>query len=219
MIGIRNAADRGPQTQNRGFTPLEKATDEAGGGIPYKANNGLKPTSAYAARPVRKLFSNRVKEFCSLTGFTLIELLCVIVIICVFFSISIPMLSKTAGNFYLRNKAAQIKAMCELLKRASISEQKIHKLVIDFSQNSYSVLKNSHETPDQFSMVKDSLLGARTLPMSMSFFSPSNTFDKQEIIFQQTGAISSAEFFITDKKDNTAKITTTLSGEILLEYI
>ena len=169
MIGMRNAADRRPQTQTRGFT--------------------------------------------------LIELLCVIVIICVFFSLSIPMLSKTAGNFYLRNKAAQLKAMCELLKRTSISERKTYKLVIDFSQNSYSVLRSSNETPDEFFVVKDSLLKPRTLPESMSFFSPDSAADKQEIIFKQTGAISAAVFFISNNKDNTAKLSTTLSGEILLEYI
>lgn len=152
-------------------------------------------------------------------GFTLIELLCVIVIICVFFSLSIPMLSKTAGNFYLRNKASQLKAMCELLKRTSISENKTYKLVIDFSQNSYSVLRSSDDSPNEFFLAKDSLLRPRTLPKSMTFFAPANHLGKQEIIFKQTGTISSAEFFIKNKKGNTARLSTTLSGEILLEYL
>ncbi len=152
-------------------------------------------------------------------GFTLIELLCVIVIICLFFSLSVPMLSKTAGNFYLRNKAAQLKAMCELLKRSSISENKTYKLVIDFSQNSYSVMRSSEDSAGEFLIVKDSLLRSRTLPKSMFFFSPAMSLDKQEIIFNRNGDISSAEFFIKNKKGNTAKLSTTLSGEILLEYI
>ncbi|MFH1094282.1 MAG: hypothetical protein V1739_09075 [Candidatus Omnitrophota bacterium] len=109
--------------------------------------------------------------------------------------------------------------MCEFLKRTSISENKTYKLVIDFAQNSYSVLQSSHKNPDEFLTAKDSLLRTRTLPKSMSFFSPANTTEKQEIVFKQTGAVSSAEFFITNNKDTTAKLSTTLSGEILLEYI
>ncbi|MCK5494517.1 MAG: prepilin-type N-terminal cleavage/methylation domain-containing protein, partial [Candidatus Omnitrophica bacterium] len=155
----------------------------------------------------------------SLTGFTLIELLCVIVIIAVFFSISIPSLSKTAGNFYLRNKAAQIRALCELLKRKTITENKTYKLIIDFSNNSYSVLQSSNDSPDEFSAVLDSLLRKRTLPKSLSFSSSVGQMETQEIIFKQNGEISPIVFFITNKKDKPAKLSTTLSGEILLEYI
>jgi len=43
------------------FTPLEKATDEVGGRIPYKADGGLMPLSAQT-----------VRGRSSLTGFTLI---------------------------------------------------------------------------------------------------------------------------------------------------
>ncbi len=152
-------------------------------------------------------------------GFTLIELLCVIVILALFFSLSIPSLSKTAGTFYLRNKALELRAMCQLLKRTSIFEKKNYKLVIEFSQNSYSVLRSSEESPDEFFIVKESMFSKHRLPKGMSFFSPSYAGDRQEIIFYQTGAISSSEFMIRDEKNNAAKISTTLSGEILLEYI
>ena len=152
-------------------------------------------------------------------GFTLIELLCVIVIIAIFFSISIPRLSRTAGNFYLRGKASQIKALCELLKRNSISQNKTYKLVINFSKNSYSVLQSSKDSPDEFSPVMDSLMRERTLPKSLSFLSQDRQMGTQEIIFKQSGAISSSVFFITNNKDKSVKLSTTLSGEILLEYI
>lgn len=41
------------------FTPLEKATDEVGGGIPYKADGGLMSSLVQT-----------VRESSSLTGFT-----------------------------------------------------------------------------------------------------------------------------------------------------
>jgi len=155
----------------------------------------------------------------SLRGFTLIELLCVIVIIAVFFSMSIPKLSKTAGNFYLRSKAAKIRALCELIKRTAITENKTYKLLIDYSNNSYSVLQNSIDAIDEFSPASDSLLRKHTLPESLSFFSPEIQTGIHEIIFSQSGSISSAAFFITNNKDTPAKLSTTLSGEIILEYI
>ena len=158
-------------------------------------------------------------SYTSLTGFTLIELLCVIVIIALFFSLSVPSLSKTAGNFYLRNKASKIKAICELLKRNSIAENRAYKLVIDYSKNSYSVLRRRQDSTEEFSLVKDSLLRARVLPESLSFYSPENNIGTQEIIFKQNGTISSAVFFITNSKDKPVKLSTTLSGEILLEYL
>ena len=48
---------------SKGFTPLEKATDKAGGGKDIAADGGLMPPSA-----------GTVREQSSLTGFTLIEL-------------------------------------------------------------------------------------------------------------------------------------------------
>lgn len=163
--------------------------------------------------------SHPVRKNYSLTGFTLIELLCVIIIIALFFSLSIPRLSKTAGNFYLRSKASQIKAMCELLKRNSITENRTYKLVIDFSRNSYSVLKCIDNSNEEFSLVRDSLLKRHTLPKNLFFISKDNQLGIQEIIFKKSGSISSAVFFITNNKDKPVKISTTLSGEILIEYI
>jgi len=50
--------------RRRGFTPLEKATDEVGGGKTIDADSGLMPSSA-----------ETVRERNSLTGFTLVEIL------------------------------------------------------------------------------------------------------------------------------------------------
>ena len=52
------------------LTPLEKATDEVGGGIPFKADGDSMLPSAQIVNPVRKLISNGVRELCSLTGLT-----------------------------------------------------------------------------------------------------------------------------------------------------
>ena len=152
-------------------------------------------------------------------GFTLIELLCVILIIGFFFSASIPILSKTAGNFHLRNKAIQIKAMCQLLKRTAVSENRSYKLILNFPQNSYSILNNTKVSPDTFQTVNNSLLRSKVLPDGMSFSSSTNFADNQEIIFSQKGSITSSEFFISYKNEYKVKLSTTLSGEIILEYI
>lgn len=52
------------------FTPLEKAADFNRWPASFKVNDGTKPPSAQTARPIRKKFSNGVKESSSLTGFT-----------------------------------------------------------------------------------------------------------------------------------------------------
>ncbi|MCX5697163.1 MAG: prepilin-type N-terminal cleavage/methylation domain-containing protein [Candidatus Omnitrophica bacterium] len=50
---------------------------------------------AQTARPVRKFFSNGVKEQSFLTGYTLMELLIVIIVICILTSIAWPSYTKT----------------------------------------------------------------------------------------------------------------------------
>ena len=51
------------------FTPLEKATDDVGGGIPYKADDGFQPE---ADPPLAEMppLAQTVRERSSLTGLT-----------------------------------------------------------------------------------------------------------------------------------------------------
>jgi prepilin-type N-terminal cleavage/methylation domain-containing protein len=163
-----------------------------------------------------EMIKNRSLRNKSLTGFTLIELLCVIVIIGILFTLSVPALSKTALNFQLRNKAAQIKALCEFLKKTSISEDKTYKLTIDFSENSFSVSRQI-EDPEIFQTAKDSLLSPRQLPESMSFSSIDTASDTLEIVFSSSGTISSSKLIIEDRNNNSVRLITTLSGQIYLE--
>jgi len=56
------------------FTSLEKAADFNRWSLQIDDGGGLKPPSPRTARPVRKNFSNGVKERSSLTGFASILL-------------------------------------------------------------------------------------------------------------------------------------------------
>ncbi|MFH1578244.1 MAG: OstA-like protein [Candidatus Omnitrophota bacterium] len=65
---VTNSATR--DTKSPLFTPLEKATEEVGGGKDLDADGGLMPPSAETVSPVRNKISNGVREN-SLTGFAI----------------------------------------------------------------------------------------------------------------------------------------------------
>ncbi|MBU4304253.1 MAG: prepilin-type N-terminal cleavage/methylation domain-containing protein, partial [Candidatus Omnitrophica bacterium] len=67
--------------KNKGFTPLEKATDEVSGEKNIDADGSLMPPSAETVSPIKNNISNGIKGRSSLTGFTLIELMLVVIII------------------------------------------------------------------------------------------------------------------------------------------
>ena len=152
-------------------------------------------------------------------GFTLLELLCVVAIIGIIIGISTPVLTKTSAGFYLRNKAKQVEALCQYLRRKSIMENRSYKLVIDFYNNSYLVFQGIGEHPENYLPVNDLLAKSRKLPSALSFKSEFGSKDREEIVFSPSGKISSSEFLIVNERKNTAKLTTTLSGEITLVFI
>jgi len=155
----------------------------------------------------------------SVKGFTLIELLCVVAIIGIIIGMSAPVLTKTAAGFYLRNKAKQVEALCQYLKRKAIMENRSYKLVIDFYNNSYLIYQGIGEHPEVYRPVNDLLAKSRKLPSTLSFKSEFSSKNREEIVFSPSGKISSSEFLIVNQRRNTAKLTTTLSGEITLAFI
>lgn len=163
--------------------------------------------------------NSKKSEQLFIKGFTLLELLCVVTIIAIIIGLSTPVLTKTAASFYLRSKAKQIQALCQFIKRKSIMENRAYKLAIDFYNNSYLVFQSTSEHPNEFQEVNDFLSRPHRLPMELSFKSQSTWKDKEEILFSPSGTISSCEFLILNERKNTAKLTTTLSGEILLEFL
>ncbi|MFH1062363.1 MAG: prepilin-type N-terminal cleavage/methylation domain-containing protein [Candidatus Omnitrophota bacterium] len=155
-------------------------------------------------------------------GFTLLELLCVITIISLLFAISVPTLSKTARNFYFTNKAKQIEALLVFIKKTSALEKRKYKLSIDLNENSYSVAAEtaaSDSNYQEFAQFQDSLLGKKTLPPGLGFKTQSDYQQVLEIIFEPLGNISAQEFLVYDQNQHSAKFQTTLSGQIILEFI
>ncbi|MBU4305571.1 MAG: prepilin-type N-terminal cleavage/methylation domain-containing protein [Candidatus Omnitrophica bacterium] len=152
-------------------------------------------------------------------AFTLIELLSVIVIISVLFALSVPVLTNTARNFYFKNKVKQIEALLKFVKKISIMEEKIYKITLNYEDNSYRVWLKSQGEPADFLLKSDSILGPRQL--AAGFFLKKESIDKEmeEIIFNPAGTLSAAAFLLVDEKGHEARFSTTLSGEICVEFL
>ncbi len=153
------------------------------------------------------------------TGFTFIELLCVIIILSFLISVSVPTLAKTARSFYFRNQAKKFEALLKYLKKISVLEERAYKLTLDFPKNSYEILRlDKSDQPYKFKKMSDSILHGRTLSSKIFLKSDTADLNKKEIIFQPDGNITHSEFYIQNLKNQRAKLTTTLSGEIYLEF-
>jgi len=178
-----------------------------------KIEHGRLLTAGYSRHGHKRL--RRTKN-----GFTLIELLCVIAIISILITISVPTLTKTARNFYFRNKTKQIEALLHFLKKKAVIENRAYKFSIDFSENSYAVYTKKDESySGQFEKKHDSLTGPRRLSSGLFFKTESMTKQTEDIVFYERGNITPSQFYIHDNKRHTAKLTTTSSGQILLEFL
>jgi len=164
-------------------------------------------------------------------GFTLIELLCVIAIISMLFTISIPSISKTARNFYFTSKAKQIKYVLLYLKKTAILENRKYKFLINLEENSYAVLAESNASAgfaesntsntdyEIYEPILDSLLAEKNFASAFKFKTQTEYQQQVEIIFEPQGRISSQEFSLYDQNQHNATFKTTLSGQISLEFI
>ena len=171
------------------------------------------------ASPWRSVWSGTAVV--TLWGFTLIELLCVIVIISVLFALSVPILTNTARNFYFRNKTKQIEALLKFVKKTSIMEEKIYKITLNYEDSAYRVWLKSPGEPPDFLLKNDSILGPKKLPAGFFFKKESAGRDKEteEIIFNPSGTLSASAFLLVDEKGHEARFSTTLSGEIFVEFL
>ncbi len=155
-------------------------------------------------------------------GFTLIELLCVIAIISMLFTISVPAISKTARNFYFTSKAKQIEYVLVYLKKTAVLEKRKYKLLINLDKNSYVALAESDASDPNheiYEPVLDSLLSEKTLASALKFKTQTGYQQKIEIIFEPQGRISAQEFSLYDQNQHNANFKTTLSGQISMEFI
>jgi len=155
-------------------------------------------------------------------GFTLIELLCVMAIISMLFSLSIPAISKTARNFHFTSKAKQIEYLLIYLKKTAALENRKYKLVIDLDKNSYSAAFRTDESDsnyEEYAAVNDSLLSKKKLSSNFGFKSQTEYQQTIEIIFEPRGRITAQEFLLYDQNQHSAKFQTTLSGQISMEII
>ena len=171
--------------------------------------------------------SARCRLFCKLFanfkhGFTLLEMLCVITIISLLFAISVPAISKTARSFYFTNKAKQIEPLFVFIKKTAVLEKRKYKLSIDLNNNSYSVASRANESDsnyEEYASFQDSLLGIKKLPAGWRFKTHADYQQIVNIIFEPKGNISAQEFWVYDQNQHKAKFQTTLSGQIILEFI
>jgi len=174
--------------------------------------------------PVRKIFLNGAsRRDKSLTGFTLIELLSVIIILSVFIVISLPSLANTARNFYFRNKVKQVESLLWFIKKLSLTEQRTYQVRLNPNTNTLEVLKAGTEDKRlKLKKVHDSMLRSRFLGKDVFFKTRSDHADilnTQSITFNADGSLSHSEFYIYDKNNHGAKFITTLSGQIILNFI
>jgi len=145
---------------NQGFTPLEKAIDfnqwllpiKVYAGLPRKRPKvlrGLKPPSTQAARPVRKFFSNGVKELYSLTGFSLIELLVVLGIIGIFTFLGLPYFRSFIGYSSLKKDAWTLLSTLRAYRQQAIIEHYNYRFVFDTGADTYTI-EQRDATTDAF---------------------------------------------------------------------
>ena len=151
-------------------------------------------------------------------GFTLIELLIVVVIISMLITAAIPVISKTSGNFYFRNKAKQVEMLFGALQKTAIMEAAAYKLLINFTENKLTVWV-AGEKGENFIQKQDALLNGIRLGQEIALSTAPGDSSNGDIIFSPDGTITSAALYIKDTHNNTARLSTTLSGEINLEFL
>jgi prepilin-type N-terminal cleavage/methylation domain-containing protein len=152
-------------------------------------------------------------------GFSLIEMLTVVIIISILFVATVPSIGKTARNFYFTNKAKQLKAMMIFIKKTASLENRKKKLLLDFQSDTYSVLSETDESGyDVFNPPEDLFLSKQILSEGLDLQGESEFSQNLELIFMPIGSISSSNFYLKDNFDHKARFTTTLSGQIELEF-
>jgi len=154
-------------------------------------------------------------------GFSLLELLSVIVIISLLFTISVPQLSKTAKYFHFRNKSKQLKTLLVFTRNSSVLEQNTYKLVVNFKENALQIFKKKLDEDDvEFELRSDTIFGPKKLPSGMFFVKETEFADRTEVIFEPDGKITAAKIKIVESTNTyTALLSTTTSGQIILEFL
>lgn len=153
------------------------------------------------------------------TGFTLLELLLVILILAALITVSVPTLAKTAQNFHFRSRTKKLELLFKYLKQISIMEGRIYKFTLDKTQNRYEIeAENKKDVGGDFAKMYGSILRPKNLTEDLIFKWEKLDQEKSEIVFYPNGHLTYNEFYISDNKNNLAKITTTLSGEIKLDF-
>ena len=79
-------------------------------------------------------------------GFTLVEILIVVVILAIAVGMAVPMFSG-AADFQLQSGANMIAADFEYAKSMAISTQQRHGVIFDTDTETYSVVKDTNDTP------------------------------------------------------------------------
>lgn len=197
-----------------GFTPLENIKTKSG----FNYSKIFKNSKRFLSflRADLRLPSGNL----SLTGFTLLELLIVIILISSIIALSIPTIAKTAKNFYFRTKAKQIEALFNYLQKKAVMEERSYKCVFDFSGNSYTVLAENKQSKDvQFFKKEESFYNCAQPSKEIFLKADGVNNETEEVVFLPDGSITAIELQLTDNKKQTAKITTTLSGQINLEFL
>ncbi|MDD5747046.1 MAG: prepilin-type N-terminal cleavage/methylation domain-containing protein [Candidatus Omnitrophica bacterium] len=153
------------------------------------------------------------------SGFTLIELLSVVVILAMLIAAAVPVLNKTSRNFYFRNRVKQIEMLFGTLQKTAVMEERAYKLTIDFTQNRLSVWNAQDKPEEGFRLSRDVLLNAVRLGQGIAMSAATGDTSNGTIFFAPDGTITPSALSITDNRNNSARLSTTLSGEIDLEFL
>ncbi|MFH2139093.1 MAG: type II secretion system protein [Candidatus Omnitrophota bacterium] len=154
-------------------------------------------------------------------GFTLIELLAVILIISVLISLSIPTITKTARKFYFINKIKTIACLFKYVRNLAVLEQREYEAIIDSDANTLEIkrLDENEFTEKEFKAINDSILRARNLPDGFFIKMGNDDLKTKEIFFYPNGSLTSTDIYVYDKKNHAARITLTVSGQIVMEFL
>ncbi len=160
--------------------------------------------------------SGKMRIYPDKRGFTLLEMLLVVTIMMILFAVSTPMLSRTARELYFQSRVKKTAALFRHLRKSAVEEEQEYKLIVDLKKKRYDLFVNEDSGFREF---RGSLLRGDSFPETFSLSSSGAGIETVEFCFYPDGSLNSSGLEIADTNNRRARLTTTLSGEVIVDYI